>query len=65
MKPDSIVIKRLQISTYIGVPDEERAEAQKLCVTVQMWPEVAFEALKDEIEGGVDYYQVRNLPFQR
>jgi len=55
---DTVVIKRLLISTHIGVPDEERAHAQKLCVNIQMVPKVAFNELNDEIEDGVDYYQV-------
>ena len=55
---DLVRIKRLLISTHIGVPDEERAEAQELCVSVLMGPKVKFEDLNDEIEGGVDYYQV-------
>lgn len=55
---DTIRIKKLKISTLIGVPDEERAQPQELCVSVEMTPEVAFDQLNDEIEGGVDYYQV-------
>ena len=55
---DTVRIKRLQISTHIGVPEEERAEAQQLCVSLEMEPKLGFAALNDEIEGGVDYYQV-------
>ena len=55
---DTIRIKKLRISTLIGVPDEERAQSQELCVSVEMIPEVTFDQLNDEIEGGVDYYQV-------
>ena len=58
MKSEIIQIKRLRISTHIGVPDEERENAQQLCVSVNMWPEMAFDELNDEIGGGVDYYQV-------
>ena len=55
---DKVRIKRLLIQTHIGVPAEERRELQELCVSVVMEPLVGFEALEDEIEGGVDYYQV-------
>lgn len=53
-----IKITRLQISTHIGVPDEERAAPQKLCVSLQMQPKVTFKDLNDEMHQGVDYYQV-------
>ena len=55
---DVVNIHRLLISTHIGVPDEERSEPQELCVSVKMEPRVGFEELEDEIENGVDYYQV-------
>ena len=56
--PDKVRIKHLLISTHIGVPEEERAEPQQLCVSVVMQPELKFEDLNDEIDHGVDYYQV-------
>lgn len=55
---DTILIKNLKISTFIGVPDEERASVQELCVSVEMVSSLSFDQLNDEIEGGVDYYQV-------
>ena len=55
---DLVKIRGLELPTYIGVPDEERSEQQVLKVNVDMQPEVSFSALNDEIEGGVDYYQV-------
>ena len=58
MSPDLIKVKRLLISTHIGVPDEERAEPQELCVNLEMVPVVGFSELNDEIENGVDYYAV-------
>ena len=53
-----VKIRGLDLPTFIGVPDEERAEQQVLKVHVDMTPEVKFSAMNDEIEGGVDYYQV-------
>jgi len=57
-KPDTVKIRGLELPTFIGVPDEERADQQVLKVHVDMVPKVGFGELKDEIEGGVDYYQV-------
>ena len=56
--PDSIEIRRLKITTFIGVPDEERAVSQTLLVTVTMIPSQGFDGLADEISRTVDYYQV-------
>jgi 7,8-dihydroneopterin aldolase/epimerase/oxygenase len=53
-----IRIHRLKISTHIGVPDEERASPQELCVNIEMEPRVSFADLRDEIRCGVDYHQV-------
>jgi dihydroneopterin aldolase len=58
MKPDQIEIRRLQVRTFIGVPDEERADEQTLLVTIVMTPSQGFEGLGDEISRTVDYYAV-------
>lgn len=55
---EAVNIKGLEVPTFIGVPDEERAEQQVLKVNVSMTPKAGFASLNDEIEGGVDYYQV-------
>ncbi len=56
--PDTIEIRRLRVTTLIGVPDEERAAAQTLLVTVRMAPSQGFDGLADEISRTIDYYQV-------
>ena len=56
--PDTIEIRRLQVSTHIGVPDEERAEAQTLRITVRMVPSQGFHSLADDISRTIDYYAV-------
>lgn len=56
--PDTVEIRRLRVSTHIGVPDEERAEPQTLRVTVRMTPFQGFEGLNDDISRTVDYYAV-------
>jgi FolB domain-containing protein len=55
---DTIEIRRLRVSTHIGVPDEERATSQTLLVTVRMTPSQGFDGLADEISRTIDYYQV-------
>ena len=55
---DTIEIKRLQVSTHIGVPDEERAEAQPLWLTVRLVPSQGFDHLNDAIEHTIDYQAV-------
>lgn len=55
---DTIEIRRLRVSTLIGVPEEERAVAQTLLVTVKMTPSQGFDGLADEISRTIDYYQV-------
>jgi phosphoglycolate phosphatase len=55
---DIVKIRGLEIPTFIGVPDDEREDEQVLKVNIDMVPEVSFPLLNDEIEGGVDYYQV-------
>ena len=55
---DTIEIRRLRVSTLIGVPDDERSVSQTLWVTVKMTPSQGFEGLADEISRTIDYYQV-------
>jgi len=55
---DTIEIRRLRVSTLIGVPDDERAVAQTLLVTIRMTPSRGFGEIADEISGTVDYHQV-------
>jgi len=56
--PDTIEIRRLQVKTFIGVPDEERSDPQTLLVTIRMTPSQGFEGLDDEISRTIDYYAV-------
>jgi phosphoglycolate phosphatase len=52
---DVIEIRRLRISTLIGVPEEERATPQEVLVSVEMRPVRAFADLGDEVARTVDY----------
>jgi FolB domain-containing protein len=57
-EPDTIEIRRLRVSTHIGVPDEERAAEQVLFITVRMVPGQCFDGLADEITRTIDYAAV-------
>ena len=56
--PDTIEIRRLRVSTLIGVPDDERAAPQTLLVTLRLTPSQGFDGLADEISRTVDYHAV-------
>lgn len=56
--PDTIEIRRLRVSALIGVPDEERASAQVLLVTIVLTPSQGFDGLADEISRTIDYHAV-------
>jgi phosphoglycolate phosphatase len=52
---DLIEVRRLEVETCIGVPEEERATAQRLLVSLEIVPETGFAGLGDEIGRTVDY----------
>ena len=55
---DLIEIRKLRVTTCVGVPDEELASPQTLEISIVMTPQVAFEELGDDIERTVDYHAV-------
>lgn len=55
---DVIYLAELELRARIGVPDEERAEWQRLTVSLTLWPTNSFGNLRDEIENAVDYARV-------
>ena len=55
---DTIEIKRLRVSTTVGVPDEERANAQEVEISVTMTTAEALRFLNDDLAKTVDYYAV-------
>lgn len=55
---DAIEIRRLRVTCFIGVPDEERSVPQTLLVTLKMTPAQNFDGLADEISRTIDYYAV-------
>ena len=57
-KNGEIHIENLWVSTHVGVPDEERAEAQQVAFCLTMVPERAMAGLGDSIDKTVDYFAV-------
>jgi dihydroneopterin aldolase len=55
---DAIHIEELELSAYIGVPDEERATAQRLTACLVLEPVLGFGTLGDDIAQAVDYFAV-------
>lgn len=55
---DQVRIERLEIFAHIGVPDEERAAAQRLTFNIAFWPIRQAGELKDEISKAVNYASV-------
>jgi dihydroneopterin aldolase len=56
--PDCIRIESLELSSRIGVPDEERAQPQRLTVSLVLEPLRDFRALDDRLENTVDYFVI-------
>jgi FolB domain-containing protein len=55
---DEIRIEQLDVFTRIGVPEEERANPQKLTVSISFWPYRQPSDLADHIERTVNYSTV-------
>lgn len=58
MKPGKISIVDLEVHYHVGVPDAERANAQRLLLTVEMTSDFAAAAKSDGIADTIDYYAV-------
>jgi FolB domain-containing protein len=56
--PDEIHIEQLDVLTRVGVPEEERANPQKLTVSISFWPYRQASDLADHIERTVNYSAV-------
>ena len=55
---DEIRIEQLDVFTRIGVPEQERANPQKLTVSISFWPYQQISDLADHIERAVNYSAV-------
>jgi dihydroneopterin aldolase len=56
--PDCIRIESLELTSRIGVPEEERAQEQRLTVSLVLEPTRDFRALDDRLENTVDYFAI-------
>ena len=52
---NQIIIKDLSVNYRVGVPDAERAQPQKLLITLVMDYDFSAAAKTDDIRGTVDY----------
>ena len=55
---DHIHIEQLEVFARVGVTDHERANAQRLTLTITVWPKQQFDDLQDEISRTVNYSAV-------
>lgn len=55
---DTISIHDLEVSYHVGVPDAERANPQRLLLTVEMDHDFTAAAASDDLRATVDYYAV-------
>jgi len=56
--PDQIIIQELELMARVGVTAEERAQPQRLTVSLILEPRNSFAGLNDELAGTVDYAAV-------
>jgi dihydroneopterin aldolase len=56
--PSKISVVDLEVFYRVGVPDAERAEPQRLLLTVQMETDFTRAAATDDLTATIDYYAV-------
>jgi dihydroneopterin aldolase len=52
---DQIIIQDLEVFYRVGVPDQERAQPQRLLLTVELEHDFAAAAQADDLEKTIDY----------
>ena len=55
---DRIHIEQLEIFARVGVPEKERASAQRLTVNITFWPQLHTRDSEDKIDKTVNYSAV-------
>jgi 7,8-dihydroneopterin aldolase/epimerase/oxygenase len=55
---NKIIIKDLEVFYHVGVPDEERAQSQRLLITVEMEHDFSEAAKTDDLTKTIDYFAV-------
>ncbi len=56
---DTIAIEDLEVWFHVGVPDEERAHAQRLLISVEMDLDFRAAATADDLAKTVNYFEVQ------
>ena len=59
MNMDTIAIEDLEVRFHVGVPDEERAHAQRLLISVEMDLDFRAAAATDDLAKTVNYFEVQ------
>jgi dihydroneopterin aldolase len=52
---DCIQIEELEVFGRVGVTEDERSKAQRLTLSISIWPDESFDNLEDDIARAVDY----------
>jgi dihydroneopterin aldolase len=55
---DAIHIDQLELFACVGVTDTERANPQRLTVSITIWPKEQFDFLADDLARTIDYSAV-------
>lgn len=55
---DRIHIEQIELHARVGVTEEERAQAQRLVLSLTIWPQRRFNELQDDVANSVDYAAV-------
>lgn len=58
MPDDTIILADLEVRYRVGVPDAERAQPQRLLLTVEMRRDFTRAAASDDLRETIDYYAV-------
>jgi FolB domain-containing protein len=55
---DQIIIQDLEVFYRVGVPDQERAQPQRLLLTVELEHDFTEAAQADDLVNTIDYFQL-------
>ena len=55
---DTIIIRELEVRYHIGVPDEERAQPQRLQLTVELDTDFTRAAAGDDLSATLNYFEI-------
>jgi dihydroneopterin aldolase len=58
MSADTITLADLEVHYHVGVPDAERAQPQRLLLTIEMQHDFTRAAASDDLRETIDYYAV-------